>query len=68
MLPMLTIVGLVSQNNIFYNCTKLHNHISKKNYLLHRVYHIFGRSGGGGEAHNPITFFLYLWVHLHNLK
>ena len=53
MLPMLTIVGLVSQNNIIYNCTKLHNHISKNKmkYLLHRIYHTFGRSvgvGGGG--------------------
>ena len=40
-------------------------------YPLRRACHIFGRSGGGASPRHfskkNYIFFLYLWVHLHNL-
>ena len=49
MLPMLTIVGYINQNNIIYKCTKLHNPSSNRKICMP----IFGRSGGGTS---PLAF------------
>ena len=48
MLPMLTIVVKVSQNNTIYKCTKLHNHrLNRKWDIFQTRIPYFGRSGGG---------------------
>ena len=52
-LPMLTMVGGCSQDNIIYKCTKLHDHSSNRIYIysLCAAHAIF--LDVQGEAHPP---------------